>query len=88
LTGANWYGVQKWANISNKHIGAAVDQWRTEGLAVSTIKEYLSGVRLIARHFGNDRIAPDNRAFNLENRVYSINQNLVLWARSEIIGSA
>jgi len=50
-----------------------VDQWRTEGLAVSTIKEYLSGVRLIARHFGNDRIAPDNRAFNLENRVYSNN---------------
>ena len=69
------YGVQKWENLTNKHVAAVVNQWQTEGLAVSTIKEYLSGVRTILRHFDNDRVAPDNRAFGLENRVYVTNQD-------------
>ena len=67
------YGVQQWSNLTNKHVGAVVDHWRDEGLKVATIKEYLSGVRSIARHFGNERIAPSNSAFKLENRVYISN---------------
>jgi site-specific recombinase XerD len=64
------HGVQKWQNLTNKHVAAVVDRWQSEGLAVSTIKEYLSGVRTVLNHFDNERIAPDNRAFGLENRVY------------------
>ncbi|BBO72203.1 hypothetical protein DSCA_61330 [Desulfosarcina alkanivorans] len=56
-------------------MGAVVDRWQAEGLAVGTIKEYLSGVRTVLRHFDNDRIAADNRAFNLANRVYVSNQD-------------
>lgn len=69
------YGVQKWENLTNKHVAAVVNQWRDEKLSVATIKEYLSGVRTVANHFGNERIAPDNRAFGLENRVYVTNQD-------------
>jgi len=67
------YGVQKWSNLLNKHVAAVVTRWQNEGLAVSTIKEYLSGVRMIVNHFGNDRIAPDNRSFGIENRIYVSN---------------
>ncbi len=69
------FGVQKWQNLTNKHVAAVVDQWRSEKLSVSTIKEYLSGVRVVARYFDNDRIASDNRSFGLENRVYVTNQD-------------
>lgn len=69
------YGVQKWTNITNKHIAAVVNHWRDEKLSVATIKEYLSAVRVAARHFDNSSIAPDNRAFGLENRVYVTNQD-------------
>lgn len=72
------YGVQRWTNITNKHVGAVVDRWREEGKAVSTVKEYLSGVRGVLKHFGNDRIAPKNAAFGLENRVYVSNRDKAL----------
>jgi hypothetical protein len=46
-----------------------VDHSRNEWLKLAIIKEYLSGVRVITRHYGNERIAPSNSAFKLENRV-------------------
>jgi len=41
------YGVQRWKNITNKHVHEAVIRWQQEGLKVATIKEYLSGVRTL-----------------------------------------
>jgi len=67
------YGVQQWKNLSNKHVGAVVEEWKNSGLATGTIKEYLSGVRAVARFFNNDRIAENNSAFAIENRVYVSN---------------
>jgi len=68
---ANGYGVSKWSNITNKHIQAVVDYWREEKeLATATIKEYLSGVRSVARAFGNEIISPHNATFGLGQRTY------------------
>lgn len=69
------YGVRQWKNISNKHVGAVVCEWKNAGLATGTIKEYLSGVRAVTRFFKNHRIAPENSAFGVENRVYVLNQD-------------
>jgi site-specific recombinase XerD len=35
----------------------------------------LSGVRLVARYFGNRNIAPDNKAFGIQNRSYVTNHD-------------
>ncbi len=69
------YGVQRWKNISNKHVHEAVHKWQQKGLQVATIKEYLSGVRYVCRIYGNDRIAPDNARFGIEKRVMVDNRD-------------
>lgn len=70
------YGVQRWNNLSLRHVGEVVDSWKERGLAPATIKEYMSGVRTCARFFGNDRVANSNNArFGIENRTYISNQN-------------
>ncbi len=72
------YGVQRWKNISNKHVHEAVIKWQQEDLQVATIKEYLSGVRYVCRIYGNDRIAPDNARFGVEKRVMVDNRDKAL----------
>ena len=54
-----------------------VCEWKNAGLATGTIKEkeYLSGVRAVTRFFKNHRIALENSAFGVENRVYVLNQD-------------
>ena len=64
------YGVKKWDNITNKHVGTVVDIWKNQGLTPATIKGNMSAVRLITRFFGNDRIHEDNEAFGIDNRKY------------------
>ena len=29
------YGVKRWKNVTNKHVGEAVDKWKDEGLQVA-----------------------------------------------------
>jgi len=69
------YGVQRWKNISNKHVHQAVNKWKQEGLQVATIKEYLSGVRIVCRIYGNHRIAEENAQFGIGNRVMVDNRD-------------
>ena len=69
------YGVKRWKNISNKHVGNVVKRWQNEGLQVATIKEYLSGVRYVCQIFGNDRIETDNAKFGVEKRVLVDNRD-------------
>ena len=69
------YGVQRWKNISNKHVHQAVNKWKQEGLQVATIKEYLSGVRMVCRIYGNHRIAEENAQFGIGNRVMVDNRD-------------
>jgi site-specific recombinase XerD len=63
---SNGYGVQKWQNISNKHVASVVQSWREQGLSDKTIKEYLAGVRAVASAYGNDKISSNNADFGLE----------------------
>ena len=68
------YGVQKWDNLTMRHVAEVVDSWKERGLAPATIKEYMSGVRTCASFFGNERIANSNNAqFGIENRTYISN---------------
>ena len=70
------YGVQRWDNLSMKHVAEVVNAWQERGLTPATIKEYLSGVRVCAKFFGNDRVAKSSNAeFGIENRVYISNED-------------
>lgn len=64
------FGVQQWSNITNKHVQAVVSAWKEEGKAASTIKEYLSGVRVCANFYGNEKVSGENKTFGIENRIY------------------
>lgn len=54
------HGVQSWRNIGNKHVAAVIERWRARGIGNATMKEYLSGVRAVARAYGNDTIRTTN----------------------------
>ena len=54
------FGVQSWKNITNRHMAAVVVRWRDRGLTNSTLKEYLSGVRAVARAYGNGNLRETN----------------------------
>lgn len=66
------YKVEKWENVTNKHMGAVVDKWKEDGLSDKTIKEYSSGVRATASFYDNDRLHKDNSAFGI-GRVQAVN---------------
>ena len=72
------YGVSRWDNVSNLHVGAVVESWKAEGLSLATIKEYLSGVRAVALAYGNTKINSQNSAFGLGRRVYVNNLDKAL----------
>lgn len=54
------HGVQSWRSISNKHVAAVVEIWVAKGLTNATMKEYLSGVRAVARAYGNGNLRETN----------------------------
>lgn len=64
------YRVQHWKNISNRHVAVVVEDWQQQGLAVSTIKSYLSSVRQVCCAYGNDRIHKNNSEFGVGKRSY------------------
>ena len=72
---AKGFGVSKWEKVINKHVRAVVSQWKSRGLKPATLKEYLSGVRAVAKYYGNDRIAATNAAFRIPNRKYVSNRD-------------
>ncbi|MBW2570506.1 MAG: integrase domain-containing protein [Deltaproteobacteria bacterium] len=72
------YGVQKWTNLTNKHVAAVVHNWQDRKLAVATLKEYLSGVRVVAKFFGNTKISGTNSDFGIEKRIYVTNTDKAL----------
>ena len=66
-------GVQKWTNLSNKHVAQVVARWQEKGLMPGTIKNYLTAVRDLCKAYGNDRIHPGNDAFGVARRVLVTN---------------
>ncbi|EPR37098.1 putative Integrase catalytic domain [Desulfovibrio sp. X2] len=69
------YGVQKWTNLTNRHVADAVQYWQDQDLSPGTIKNYVAGVRSVCRAYGNDTIHQDNGAFGMERRVYVSNRD-------------
>lgn len=69
------FGVSRWENVTNKHVGAVVASWIVSGLKEATIKEYLSGVRILCRIYGNESIHKTNSSFGVQNRQYVTNKD-------------
>jgi len=69
------YGVQKWTNMTNRHVADVVQHWLDEDLSPGTIKNYVAGIRAICRAYGNENIHPDNDAFGIDRRVYVSNRD-------------
>lgn len=71
------YGVSKWKNVSKKHVGEVVEYWKEhKRLSAATIKEYLTGVRIAAKHYKNMAVAGSTNAeFGIENQVYVTNKD-------------
>lgn len=67
------YGVKKWTNVNNKHVESVVTHWQEKGLSPKTIKEYLSGVRVVAGFFGNTSISGENARFGIPEIKYITN---------------
>lgn len=75
-------GVQKWANLTNKHIALAVGRWTESGLSVGTIKNNLAGVRAVCLAYENDSITQSNTEFGVGRRAYVTNQNRAVSAET------
>lgn len=58
-------GVQKWHNVNNGHLAAAVEIWQEKGLSSGTIKNYVAAVRETCRAWGNNRIRESNASFGV-----------------------
>ena len=54
------HGVRSWRNITNRHVATVIERWRARGLSNATLKEYLSGVRAVARAYGNANLRETN----------------------------
>lgn len=66
---ANNYGLQKVANISDKHLHSYVDEMKSKNLSASTIKTNLSAIRFYHDQFPKTRnILSPNEVFDLEKR--------------------
>lgn len=72
---ASGCGIQKWTNLTNKHIALAVGRWTQDGLAVGSIKNNLAGVRAVCTAYGNDSITQSNADFGIGRRTYVSNQD-------------
>ena len=63
------FGVQKFANISDKHVSAYVEQLKAEGAKPSTIKGHLSAIRYAHDMFDKTRhVLSGNEIHNIDNR--------------------
>lgn len=68
---AEVYKIQRFANISDKHIEAYIDLMQSKGLSASTIKTDLSAIRYFLDHVDNPRnTLSKNEKYNLEKRVF------------------
>lgn len=68
---ANEYGVQKFANIQDKHIDSYIKDMQDRGLSASTIKTNLGAIRFFHDKCDNAKyeLAP-NEAYDLEKRTF------------------
>lgn len=66
---AHEFGLQKFSNVSAKHIYSYVEYMKEKGLSPCTIESDLSGIRFFHRLSGGKNILPDNDKLHLEKRI-------------------
>ncbi|WP_167569127.1 tyrosine-type recombinase/integrase [Brevibacillus migulae] len=68
---ADKFNVQKWANVSDKHLQSYIEHMQDKGLSASTIKTELSAIRMYhdATPFAKNRLS-GNEKFDLERRSF------------------
>jgi len=63
------YKMQKFGNVSDKHVKAYIDDMQSRGLSVSTVKTDLSAIRFTHDHTDNSRnVLADNSTYDLGKR--------------------
>lgn len=66
-----YFGTQKFANISDKHVAKYVEDMQSRGLAASTIKTDLAAIRFFHDKVDRPRYRlADNSIYNLERRTF------------------
>lgn len=79
------YGMQKFANIKEKHLTAYVQSLKEKGISPSTMLSDLSGIRFYHRLSGEKFKLPNNENLNLDKRqVGKIDR---AWSEKEISGA-
>lgn len=76
------YGLQKFANIKDKHLAAYVADMKQRGIAPTTMQSDLSGIRFFHRLSGEKFTLLDNKAFALDKR--QIGKQDRAWSEEEI----
>lgn len=76
------YGLQKFANIKDKHLTAYVEYLKDKGVAVSTIMTDLSGIRFFHRLSGGKFELPANKMLHLDKR--QVGQTDRAWSDGEV----
>ncbi len=56
------FGLQKWANLGQKHVMAVVDQWKMDDRGRRGIEEKLSHLRWLVRKIGKANLVPRTNA--------------------------
>ncbi len=56
------FGLEKWANLKEKHIAAVVDAWKTDDRGRRGIEEKLSHLRWLVRKIGKANLVPRTNA--------------------------
>lgn len=79
---ASEYKLQKFQNVSSKHIVAYVENLKSEGKSAATIKTDLAGIRFFHRHSGSKNILIDNSKLQLEQRCFTRMDRA--WSNSEV----
>ena len=56
------FGLQKWENLGQKHVGYVIDRWRAEDTGRRSIEERLSHLRWLVRKIGKANLVPRTNA--------------------------
>ena len=78
------FNGQKFVNISGKHLRAYVEEMKQKGLAPTTMRARLSGIRFYYEIMGGKNRLPDNESLGLDKR--RLGKEDRAWLKEEIAG--
>ena len=78
------FNGQKFVNISGKHLRAYIEEMKQKGLAPTTMRARLSGIRFYYEIMGGKNRLPDNESLGLDKR--RLGKEDRAWLKEEIAG--